>query len=168
MRKKYILLSVFFAVFGAAFSQEFLWKAGMHGFFDNNEFGGSQLRSSQTMAGIHLAPEVGVGMGKHRIFVGADLMHEFGSDQLLDYSDLIAYYEYNPITYSYITFHSVGLEIPPPPRIKRAGWTRKNTGKPARKKTWKRRISRMKIPLKPLLEMGKKMPRKMTKPRQKK
>ncbi|MDR1730061.1 MAG: hypothetical protein LBR52_05300 [Prevotellaceae bacterium] len=96
MRKKSIILSVFLAVFGAAFSQEFLWKAGMHGFFDNNEFSGSQLRNSQTMAGIHIAPEVGLGWNKqHRIFVGADLMHEFGSDRLIDYSDLIAYYEFD-------------------------------------------------------------------------
>ncbi len=104
MKKKSIFLSVFLCIFGTAFSQEFLWKAGMHGFFDNNEFATSQLRNSQTMAGVHIAPEVGLGWNKkHRIFVGADLMSEFGSDKLIDYSDLIAYYEYLPIHQDTVT-----------------------------------------------------------------
>jgi len=95
MRKKSIILFVFLFIFGSTFSQDFLWKARMHGFFDNCEFGSSQLRNSQTMAGIRIAPEVGLGWETHRVFVGVDLMREFGSDQLIDYSDLIAYYEYN-------------------------------------------------------------------------
>ena len=96
MKKSYIVLLLFSGVFGSVSSQEFLWKANMHGFFDNNEFAGSLLRNSQTMAGIHVAPEVGLGWDKkHRVFVGANLMREFGSDQLIDYSDLIAYYEFD-------------------------------------------------------------------------
>jgi hypothetical protein len=104
MRKNYIVLLLFLGGVGSAFSQQdFLWKAGLHAFFDNNEFAGSLLRESQTMAGVHIAPEVGLGWEKkHRVFVGADIMREFGSDQLIDYSDLIAYYEYSPVTHKYI------------------------------------------------------------------
>ncbi len=114
MRKKSIILFVFIVIFSSAFSQKFLWKAGMHGFFDNNEFSGSQLRSSQTMAGIRVMPEVGLGWGeKNRIFVGADLMREFGSDKLVDYSGLIAYYEYLPITRGYRDVRAIDVPVPP-------------------------------------------------------
>ena len=96
MRKNYIVLLFFFGMFGSVFSQEFLWKAGGHSFFDNNEFAGSQLRASQTMAGVRLAPEVGLEWnGKHRIFAGVDLMREFGSDKTVDFWDLIAYHEFD-------------------------------------------------------------------------
>jgi len=95
MRKSYIVL-LFLGVFGSAFSQEFLWKAGMYSFFDNREFAGSRINEPQTMAGVHVAPELGLGWNeKHRIFVGANLMREFGSDEMLDYSDLIAYHEFD-------------------------------------------------------------------------
>ena len=96
MRKSYIVLLIFLGIFESVFSQEFLWKAGLHAFFDNCEFTGSRIKESQTMAGVHLAPELGLGWNeKHRIFAGVDLMREFGSDKFVDYSDLIAYHEFD-------------------------------------------------------------------------
>ena len=78
----------------AVFPQEILYQAGIHNFFDNNEFAKSSIGDSQTMAGVHIAPQIGVAWNtKNRIFVGVDAMHEYGSDKTFGYSDLIAYYE---------------------------------------------------------------------------
>ena len=75
---------------------KFVWKAGVHNFFDNNEFSGSLYQISQTMAGTHIVPQVGVSfLGKHEIFVGADVMHEWGSRKIIDFADIIAYYHFD-------------------------------------------------------------------------
>ena len=77
-------------------SQEFIWKADVNSFFDNMEFSKSKVQNSQTMAGVHAVPELGVSWKKrHRILVGIDVMHEFGSKYVIDYYDPIAYYEYD-------------------------------------------------------------------------
>jgi hypothetical protein len=93
---RYLFLFLLFGIFLSASAQDVVWKAGVHSFFDNMEFSGSQVQTSQTMAGVHLAPEIGLSLNdKHRIFVGADVMHEYGSDKTVDYSDPIVYYEYD-------------------------------------------------------------------------
>ena len=80
----------------SASSQEFVWKAGMRSFFDNYEFAGSKIQASQTMAGVRLAPEIGLTWeDKHSISVGVDALHEWGSEKAMDGFDPIAYYEYN-------------------------------------------------------------------------
>jgi hypothetical protein len=49
----------------------------------------------QTMAGVHFAPEAGLNLkGKHRIFAGIDLLHEYGSNKAVDFYDPVIYYEY--------------------------------------------------------------------------
>jgi hypothetical protein len=83
-------------------AQSIAWKVGVHSFFDNKEFGGSTTQIPQTMAGVHLAPEIGiVWEDKHRIFAGTDLMHEYGSNDVLTYYAPLIYYEYagNPFRF---------------------------------------------------------------------
>ncbi|MDR0427264.1 MAG: hypothetical protein LBH12_01525 [Dysgonamonadaceae bacterium] len=95
--KKY-LFSLFFTLgfFSFAFPQKVLWKANVHSFFDNTEFTDSEVQTAQTMAGVHLAPEIGLSWQQnHRIFAGVDLLHEFGSDKAVDYYNPIVYYEYS-------------------------------------------------------------------------
>ncbi|GHS90367.1 hypothetical protein FACS1894201_11690 [Bacteroidia bacterium] len=47
------------------------------------------------MAGIHLAPELGINFGeKRRVFAGMDVMREFGSTKAIDFYDPIVYYEF--------------------------------------------------------------------------
>ena len=83
-------------------SQEFVWKAGLHNFFENNEFANSQLQIPQTMAGVHLAPEVGMQFNQyHRVFAGFDAMHEYGSNNTVGYFDPIVYYEYQRRTFRF-------------------------------------------------------------------
>jgi len=94
MRKRGIILLLWIGMGVSGFSQEILYQAGLHSFFDNNEFAGCPVGTSQTMAGVHVVPQIGVGWdAKHRIFAGVDVMHEFGSDKTFGYHDLIAYYE---------------------------------------------------------------------------
>lgn len=83
-------------------AQEKVWKLGVNSFFDNTEFGHSQIQSPQTMAGVHLTPEFGLKVDSvHRIFAGVDLMHEFGSNKTLDFIHPIAYYQYDAAPFKF-------------------------------------------------------------------
>jgi hypothetical protein len=76
-------------------AQNIVWKTGVYSFFDNTEFGRSAVQIPQTMAGVHLAPEAGLSLkGKHRVFAGADLLHEYGSAEAVDFFNPVLYYEY--------------------------------------------------------------------------
>jgi hypothetical protein len=96
-----LILSVFFIL--SVFSQQEVWKVGVNPFFDNTEFGHSSLQIPQTMAGVHVAPEIGLSFDTiHRVFVGVDVMHELGSNKTIDYLNPIAYYEYNYAPFRFI------------------------------------------------------------------
>ena len=90
------LLLLLEGVFMDVSSQELLWKAGVYHFFENNEFANSKVQIPQTMAGVHLAPEIGVKWNdNHRIFAGFDAMHEYGSNSVIDFFNPIVYYEFS-------------------------------------------------------------------------
>lgn len=96
MKKSCIILLLFLWAGISAFSQAVVYRAGIHNFFDNNEFAGCPIGYSQTMSGVHFVPQIGLEWDSvHRIFVGADAMHEYGSDKGIGYCDPIAYYEYD-------------------------------------------------------------------------
>ena len=79
----------------AVFSQDFLWKAGIYNFFDNSEFANSKINIPQTMAGVHLSPEIGMQWDdNHRVFAGFDAMHEYGSDKAVDFFNPVVYYHF--------------------------------------------------------------------------
>lgn len=93
--KKQLLILLAFLSGGVAFSQKPDFQIRIKSFFDNTEFGYSKFQMPQTMAGVHVAPTIGFNFEKeHRIEVGADLLHEFGSDVLVGYSDVVAYYQF--------------------------------------------------------------------------
>jgi hypothetical protein len=96
MKKRLFLFLILLGEYVLSLSaQDILWKTGVHSFFDNTEFGHSLVQMPQTMAGVHLAPEIGLSWNKkHRIFAGIDVMHEFGSEKSVDYYDPVIYYEY--------------------------------------------------------------------------
>jgi len=97
MNKKFCIILIMSVLCGNTFAQiKFIWNAGLHNFFDNNEFSGSAYQISQTMAGTHIVPQVGVSFLKnHKILVGTDLMHEWGSRKIIDFFDIIAYYHFD-------------------------------------------------------------------------
>ena len=92
------LISLLLLIEGIAIhvsSQELVWKAGVYNFFENNEFAGSKVQIPQTMAGVHLTPEIGMQWNdNHRILAGFDAMHEYGSDKTVDFFDPVVYYEF--------------------------------------------------------------------------
>jgi hypothetical protein len=72
-----------------------VWNTGVHSFFDNTEFGGSAVQMPQTMAGVHLVPEIGLSRNaRHQVFAGLDIMHEYGSTKAIDFYDPLLYYAY--------------------------------------------------------------------------
>ncbi|MDR0794900.1 MAG: hypothetical protein LBE79_02425 [Tannerella sp.] len=89
-----VWLLIWEGAFIHTFSQEFLWKAGIYNFLENNEFAQSKVQIPQTMSGVHLTPEIGMKWDEiHRIVAGFDAMHEYGSNKFADYFNPIAYYE---------------------------------------------------------------------------
>ncbi len=76
------------------FSQELQWKAGLYYFFDNTEFARSTIAKPQTMAGVHLSPEIGISWNtEHSVYAGVDMLKLSGSQNVTDKTDLIAYYQ---------------------------------------------------------------------------
>ena len=86
-----------------ATSQDLNWNIGLFTFFDNTEFSGSAFQTPQTMSGIILAPEVGMGWDTlHRFGTGLSLIHEFGSLKAIDKFYPTAYYCYNKEPWQFI------------------------------------------------------------------
>jgi hypothetical protein len=95
MKAYCFLLGLFIGIYSPLCAQDVVWKTGLRSFFDNTEFGGSRVQIPQTMAGVHLAPEIGLSLnGNHRVFAGIDLLHEYGSNKAVGFYDPILYYEY--------------------------------------------------------------------------
>lgn len=77
-------------------AQDLKWKLGLFTFFDNTEFAGSAFQIPQTMSGVVLSPEAGLGWDSvHRISAGFHLLHEFGSVKTIGSISPTAYYNYN-------------------------------------------------------------------------
>jgi hypothetical protein len=96
MKKSVWILILFFLVGFDAFSQKMNWRVDLFNFFDNTEFGRSAVKIPQTMAGVHLAPELGVVWDTvNKVNLGVDLLHEYGSPAVIDKVFPTAYYESN-------------------------------------------------------------------------
>jgi hypothetical protein len=67
---------------------------GLHSFADNREYGKSG-RYPQTIFGIRISPELGLLLDStHRIRVGFNAIHEFGSPKFTNHIDPVVYYQY--------------------------------------------------------------------------
>jgi len=79
-----------------AVAQEKNWRVDLFSFFDNTEFGNSKVTIPQTMAGVMVAPEAGMLWDSiHKVNIGVNLMHEYGSPKAIDRFYPTAYYEFN-------------------------------------------------------------------------
>ena len=96
MKKKILcFLSIFLFFTTHSFSQELQWKAGLNYFFDNTEFARSSIAKPQTMAGVHISPELGIAWDSvNAVYGGVDMLKLSGSQNITDKTDLIAYYQY--------------------------------------------------------------------------
>jgi hypothetical protein len=101
-KKTLILISLLLADC-AVNAQTADWRAGLFSFFDNVEFGRSAFKIPQTMAGVMLVPEGGITWDTiHRINIGVDMMHEFGSSKAIDKFYATAYYLYDSKPFRFI------------------------------------------------------------------
>jgi hypothetical protein len=92
--KKYLI--VFFLILSSlrGFTQQLETNFNFHGFADNREYAKSG-RLSQTIFGARFSPEVGVLLDStHRLRVGVNLFHEFGSSEFIEKADPVIYYQY--------------------------------------------------------------------------
>ncbi len=94
MKTSFCIFFSLLVISSDAFSQEKNWQLDVFNFFDNTEFGRSAVKIPQTMAGIIAAPEAGfVWDSIHKVNIGVNLLHEFGSSKAIDRFYPTAYYE---------------------------------------------------------------------------
>ncbi|CAN5919109.1 hypothetical protein BH24BAC1_BH24BAC1_16120 [soil metagenome] len=87
------MILLLFLLFEAK-GQQLEGALGVHGFTDNREYAPSG-RFSQTIFGIRVAPEVGFLVDSvHRVRVGINALHEFGSRPFVTEVVPVAYYQY--------------------------------------------------------------------------
>ena len=101
------IILLFFSI--NAYTQDFIWKANVYSFFDNNEFGQSEYKIPQTMSGIQATPEIGIKFDSvHIISGGVNIIHKFGSETAIDKLYPTLYYEFNKNSYRFLmgAFHS--------------------------------------------------------------
>lgn len=75
-------------------AQQLEGNISLHGFADNREYAKSN-RFSQTIFGTRFSPEIGLLLDSvHRIRVGFNALHEFGSPKFTAKIDPVIYYQY--------------------------------------------------------------------------
>lgn len=92
---KLLYLTILLSSFAlAASAQQLEGSIGLHTFADNREYTRSD-RFSQTIFGARLSPEIGLLLDSvHRIRVGFNAFHEFGSPKFTAKIDPVIYYQY--------------------------------------------------------------------------
>lgn len=94
MRIKLIFIVLFFITLRIS-AQEVEGSLDLHTFADNREYAKSS-RFSQTIFGVRLSPELGLLLDSaHRIRVGFNALHEFGSSKFTDKIEPVVYYEFD-------------------------------------------------------------------------
>jgi len=96
MKTSFLIFIFFFFIITDTFPQEKIWRLNLFNFIDNSEFGRSDVKIPQTMSGVSLAPEFGLGWDTvHKIMAGVNLIHEYGSPDAIDKLYPTAYYEFS-------------------------------------------------------------------------
>ncbi len=92
IRKKVSLIILAWLTCICVYAQDFRYKAGYFGFFDNREYF-NKFVNDQTIFGSRISGELGYSFNEtSRIMAGADYLYEFGSKGELIAPDFIAYY----------------------------------------------------------------------------
>lgn len=93
MKRYYITLVAILILAVDMAGQQPEWRMTVFNFFDNTEFGRSVYKIPQTMAGVYIAPELGLRIDSiNRISVGVNLLHEYGSADVIGGISPVAYY----------------------------------------------------------------------------
>ncbi|UCH13308.1 MAG: hypothetical protein JSV22_09340 [Bacteroidales bacterium] len=92
LMKGLTLLSLIFLLSLKTSGQNFEWKTGFHGFFDNREYF-NEYTDPQTIFGSRLFTEAGFALNDyHRFKAGLNFLYEFGSKGDLIAPDITMYY----------------------------------------------------------------------------
>lgn len=92
--KSFCIVLILAACTLTAISQELEGNINLHSFADNREYAHSN-RFSQTIFGTRVSPELGILIDSvHRIRVGFNALHEFGSPKFTNKIDPVVYYQY--------------------------------------------------------------------------
>ena len=96
VRRSIIIVVALLLSFSALAQSDRLYLDASFDFdFDNTEYSGSNLGSSETLFGISLAPVLRYEWNeKHSLGVGVNMQKMFGSVRFLDDIDLVAYYQF--------------------------------------------------------------------------
>lgn len=81
-------------------SQNFIYKAGFYGFFDNREYF-NDFVNDQTIFGSRVYGELGYGQGSGKIMAGINYLYEFGTGTSWNAPDFTAYYNYSKDKYGF-------------------------------------------------------------------
>ncbi|MEG1663929.1 MAG: hypothetical protein RSC07_00980 [Mucinivorans sp.] len=105
--KKHLLIFLFLAISALSPSQaqKLLWNVDMEAFLDNREYK-NEFQSSESLLGVKILPEIGVGFSEHHALrVGLSATTDLGSTEFVDYLKLTLHY-----TFDYAPFKlDVGL-----------------------------------------------------------
>lgn len=101
LRKKELLVFTLFFIMFSSFSQNFIWNAGFHGFFDNREYFNTYT-NDQTIFGSRIFGDAGFSVDARNSFAGGfSYLYELGSKGNLIDPDITLYYSYKgDITFS--------------------------------------------------------------------
>lgn len=96
MRIRLLLaIVVLCATFGTIHAQELEGNLNFHSFIDNREYANSH-RFSETIFGVRFSPEIGLRIDSvHRLRVGFNALHEFGSPKFTREIAPVIYYQYS-------------------------------------------------------------------------
>ncbi|UKI38833.1 MAG: hypothetical protein L6V35_05700 [Alistipes putredinis] len=99
--KKIALLLLAMLSMPRVHSQQLLWGVGFDTRFDNREYSGSSLATSQTLFSSRLSPTIGLEWSKgSSIVAGADLRLDFGAARQFDTPpQVVMYYNYDSPKY---------------------------------------------------------------------
>jgi hypothetical protein len=93
----FILLLCSTIIFGKTNPKiKFEYGVELQSWFDNTEFGGCKFQNDQTMAGVRIIPEIGIGIDSiHHLHIGATAATHWGGMGNIFEIQPVAYYEMN-------------------------------------------------------------------------
>ena len=101
MKTFFLFFLITFSFVSTALAQQVEGNINLHTFADNREYMKSN-RFSQTIFGARLSPEIGLLVDSvHRLRVGFNALHEFGSSKFSTKIDPVVYYQYQKKNWSF-------------------------------------------------------------------
>lgn len=96
MGRKLAIFLFCIASFATAQSQQLFFNGELSTHFDNTEHTGSDVGMSRTIFAVRVTPTLGYRFDDHHtVVLGTQLLKDFGSKRFVDYTKLVAYYQFD-------------------------------------------------------------------------